>query len=496
MLSASNTELQTAVIFLGTFISLFIYWKSLPPKNYPPGPKPWPLVGNLPNLVSFSKNILQVFKTLSNKYGPIIGLRLGSQQAIVLNGVDAIKDAFLKNPDAFSTRPSFIYLIRSIVWRKGQARGVIWANGTKWKEIRRFTLQSLRDFGVGKRSIEEKIQEESECLCNEIAKYNGKPYDITVITQSSVSNVICSICFGARFEFRDPKFEHLISLIRYNVAIATFVAPVNFFPWLRYFSSQKWVINVKNNILAIEDFVLEQINEHRESFDSSEIRDFVDLYLMKEREGYDDQSVYSTLNLKRVITDLFIAGTETTSTTVRWLLIYMCLSPGYQKRCQSDIDSVIGNSRRPCSADRAGLPFIEAVINETLRIAAVVPLGVPHCTEMDTILSGYNIPKDTLVLANINSAHRDPAYWEEPEEFRPERWLSKDGKFQKRDGLLTFSIGPRTCMGESLARNELFLFFCSIMQRFNVSLPEQFDVNANIGVTFAPKSQNMIFTLR
>ncbi|KAI8513696.1 hypothetical protein Bbelb_080200 [Branchiostoma belcheri] len=136
-----------------------------------------------------------------------------------------------------------------------------------------------------------------------------------------------------------------------------------------------------------------------------------------------------------------------------------------------EIDSVLGQSP-PSYAQRNLLPYTAATIAEVQRIKPIVPLSVPHAASRDTTLNGYNIPQEAIILVNLWSVHMDPELFPEPDSFRPERFLDQDGNFAKHEALIPFSIGHRICLGEQLAKMELFMLFVSLMQRFTFHLPE------------------------
>lgn len=171
-----------------------------------------------------------------------------------------------------------------------------------------------------------------------------------------------------------------------------------------------------------------------------------------------------------VVVDLFIAGAETTSTTLTWLFLYIAMFPEKQEKLHQELDRIVGNSRLPCLADRPDMPYTEAVIHETLRFSTLVPFSLFHNTLKDVEFQGYTIPKDTMIIPNVYEAHFDPIVWGDPENFRPERFLTKDGKFQRHEAMIAFSVGKRVCLGESLARDELFLFTTSLLQKFSVEM--------------------------
>ena len=150
---------------------------------------------------------------------------------------------------------------------------------------------------------------------------------------------------------------------------------------------------------------------------------------------------FPEFNLQKVLMDVFAAGTDTTSVAIRWALVYFLHYPEVQERCYQDIIKVTGASRSPEIGDRAEMTYVEATIMEVLRISEITPLGVIHSTACDVELRGFTIPKDTLIMPNLDSVLFDPDVWDEPEQFRPERFLDGEGRLIRPDEFLPFSVG-------------------------------------------------------
>ncbi|XP_041913253.1 cytochrome P450 2J2-like [Alosa sapidissima] len=186
--------------------------------------------------------------------------------------------------------------------------------------------------------------------------------------------------------------------------------------------------------------------------------------------------------------DLFLAGTETTSTTLQWGLLLLIKYPDVQEKMQAEIDHVVGQSRQPSMADRANMPYTDAVIHEIQRVGNVIPLNGPRKAARNTILGGYFIPKGTALMTNLTSVLFDKSEWETPGEFNPGHFLDSEGKFRRRDAFMPFSAGKQVCLGEQLARMELFLFFVSLFQKFRFSMQEgvKLSLEGDVGITRSP----------
>ncbi|XP_019642654.1 PREDICTED: cytochrome P450 2U1-like [Branchiostoma belcheri] len=475
VVTAAGTYADLPTFLLAVCACLLTYLYLQRPRNLPPGPRGWPLVGNLPMLAK-SDFYPATLTELSKQYGDVMTIWIGHVPSIVLSGYETIKTALVKRAEDFSNRkiPQIIANVRGDGTTKSAAKGVLHAAyGPEWKHQRKFALMTLRDFGVGKRSLEGKISEEANALVQEILSQNGHRFDLKVILQNSVCNIICSIVFGGRFEYGDPDFLRLIRLLNATVekpSVGERLALIN--PVFRHLLLGKRPKGVEM-LLALQEFCKEQIEDHRQTFDPSDIRDFIDAFLLEQQRPQDEtaRENFTDKQLQEVLIDLFMAGTETTATTIRWALLYMMVNPEIQEKVHQEIDSVLGQSP-PSYAQRNLLPYTAATIAEVQRIKPIVPLGVPHAASRDTTLNGYNIPRETMIFVNLWSVHMDPELFPEPDSFRPERFLDQDGNFAKHEALIPFSIGHRICLGEQLAKMELFMLFVSLMQRFTFHLPE------------------------
>ncbi|CAI9592765.1 unnamed protein product [Staurois parvus] len=476
-------DLVTVLLFIVVILFLAtVYNDQKQDKNYPPGPKPLPIIGSLHMVNPMSPQ--KDFMKLSKKYGPVFSIQLGLEKLVVLCGYDTIKDALINHSEEFYERPDGPLFAKTT-----NGNGIVFAHGENWKVMRRFTIATLRDFGMGKKSIENKIREEVICLIQEFRSHKGNPFDNLTIVNTAVANIIVSILLGKRFEYDDPIILKLMRMISENIRTfgSTMVRLYNSYPTLIGLlpgAHQK----IFENFKSTQNFIKEVFTKQKKELDINDQRNFIDAFLAKQQEGNPESTVYfHNDNLTVLVDNLFVAGMETTSTTLQWSLLLMIKYPDIQKKVQNEIDRVIG-SAEPQSEHRRQMPYTDAVIHEIQRFADIIPLNAPHATAKDVTFKGYSIPKGTTVIPLLTSVLRDEAYFEKPDEFYPEHFLDSEGNLKKNEAFIPFSIGKRSCAGENLAKMELFLFFTTLLQNFTFQAPPGVDPDLTpaLGFTSAP----------
>uniref|UniRef100_A0A3Q0S4N2 Cytochrome P450 2K1-like n=1 Tax=Amphilophus citrinellus TaxID=61819 RepID=A0A3Q0S4N2_AMPCI len=470
---SSTSLLGVLTVLLLIFFTFFSSFST----QKPPGPRPLPLLGNLLQL-----DLKRPYNTLlefSKKYGSVFAIYLGPKKVVVLAGYKTVKEALVDYDEVFGEREKIL------------PKWVLWSNGDSWKEMRRFALTNLRDFGMGKRASEDKITEECQYLVEGFKKFKGQAFDTTKPINCAVSNIICSIVYGSRFEYNDPEFTSMLNRLNRNGKIlgSPAIQMDDMFP-----SLFKWTADRKEFCKLTDDSRKQNLgifNQIKETLNPQMCKGFVDAFL----ESGITNSHFHDDNLMLTVMNLFAAGTETTSTTLRWALLFMTKYPKIQDEVQEELRRVIGD-RQVQVADRKNLPFTDAVIHETQRLSSILPAGLPHKTTRDITFHGHFIKKGTTVFPLLTSVLHDPDEWERPHSFYPAHFLDKEKKFVKRDAFIPFSAGRRVCLGEGLARMELFLFFATLMQHFRFTpapgvSEDELDLTPSVGITLSPSPHKL-----
>ncbi|XP_074936410.1 cytochrome P450 2G1-like [Phalacrocorax aristotelis] len=429
----------------------------------PPGPPALPLVGNL--LQISPSHTLQSLLKLSQTYGPVFTVYLGSRRVVVLRGHEAVREALVENGDAFAGRGRM-----PTVEETFRGHGLVFSNGERWRQLRRFSLTVLRDFGMGRKSIEGRIQEEAQILLQELRSTQGQPFDPTYLLSCAVSNIICSIVFGNRFDYRDEEFLELLQMM--NDSFRELSTPWSQFyemaeTFLKYFPGPH--TRIPRLLARMRSFIARRVRRNAETLEPGLPRDFIDCFLLQmEKEKDNPSSEFNMENLELTTLNLFFAGTETVSSTLRYGFLMLMKHPAVQEKVYEEIERVIGCDRPPNIEDRSQMPYTDAVIHEIQRCSDLIPMNVPHLVTRDTFFRGYLIPKDTEVYPLLSSVLHDPSAYKHPETFDPTNFLDENGCFKRNEAFVPFSAGRRVCLGEALARMELFLFLTTILQSFRL----------------------------
>ncbi|XP_069720181.1 steroid 17-alpha-hydroxylase/17,20 lyase isoform X2 [Phaenicophaeus curvirostris] len=280
--------------------------------------------------------------------------------------------------------------------------------GPLWKFQRKLVHAALSMFGEGSLALERIICREAASLCETLSAAQDTALDMAPELTRAVTNVVCSLCFNSSYQRGDPEFE---AMLEYSQGIVDTVAKeslVDIFPWLQIFPNKD--LALLKRCLKVRDQLLQQkFSEHK-----------------------------------------------------------------VQRKIQEEMDQKIGLSRHPHLSDRPLLPYLEATISEVLRIRPVSPLLIPHVSLADTSIGEYSIPKGARVVINLWSVHHDEKEWDKPEEFNPGRFLDERGQHihSPSPSYLPFGAGIRVCLGEVLAKMELFLFLAWVLQRFTLESPQ------------------------
>ncbi|PAV86288.1 hypothetical protein WR25_10689 [Diploscapter pachys] len=439
--------------------------------KYPKGPTPLPLAGNL---LTFPKDaysrLHEVLSELSDKYGPVYTIFL-PRPYVIITDFHLIKEALATKGDDFVGRsglfPDRINMLDS-------------TNGG--------VLISMED-----------------CLHHLDSLYaKSDQIDMRWPIQLFVGNVINQTLFGYHYPY--DKCERFVQFVEaFNNQIACIrdsklILLAQQYPWIRYIPYIGWkaVRRLEGTSRPMMKHVEEDVQQSLKSYDpNSEPECFIHAYQKMIDKGVAEE--INNQQMKMVAIDFFVAGMETTSTTLRWAMLFMADNQQAQDKVRKEIHEVFGTDRQPNFKERANMPYTNATIQEIQRLCNLVAQNVIHRTTKDTSVGKYFIPNDTLIMAHLSHVLWHSPVYKDPKKFMPERFLMEDGVTPNMTAVeqcIPFSIGKRICAGEGLARLELFIGLVSILQRYKIEpLPgKKVDTEPIFSAILIPKQQKLKLT--
>ena len=429
-----------------------------------PGPKPAPLIGNILELDT--KRPYITIEKWRKEHGEVFKFRLLGSTIVVLASYEAIYEALVKRKNDFAGRPKLFRF--GFLSNNYQDLGFDSPN-PKWTQLRKSLTKYMKMYDTGLHRLENITNEVIKGLVQEIKDLNGSAFDPRDHIYNSVTNIMFVLLIGKKFSRDSLEFNMFKTTEQLGIYVSAPVGKgteLDVFPWLRYLGSSSYETIKKFN--SYRDIFYNKLVDHVFGDDTNEASESS---LLKHLKGHEGE--LGEARVRNGLGEILLAGTTTTTITFTILLNILLQNPTIQKRIQDEIDSVIGDQRQPELRDKDQMPYSRATIFEALRYSSILPLGLPHCTTADTHIGGVSIPKNTQVLMSLWSLHSREEYWDSPGEFKPERFLDDEGDLVPADHinrkrLLPFGAGARVCIGETMARNRLFLMLTNVLQNFDL----------------------------
>ncbi|XP_038061892.1 steroid 17-alpha-hydroxylase/17,20 lyase-like isoform X2 [Patiria miniata] len=443
--------------------------------NFPGGPHRVPLLGNIPILTGTDKPYVACTE-LAKKHGDIYSLKLGDDWFLVLNSTELIRAAFVDMAEEFAGRPS---LFSTEKLTEGY-KDISFTDYTpEWRHHRRLFSKSLKSFTGGTR-LESIVHERLGALEEYLDARLGQEINATYIIDLAVLGILTRLSFGYE---NDDIHEQMMRLIPGDVATLVIGKrmAVDAFHWMKHFSNKekKFIKAVSNEFNGL---INAEVQRHKETYDPSNIRDMIDELIKSQQEARDngdtDLDFFSDTHISQTIANVLVGGGIGTGQSSYWALACMTENPHLQEKVSEVVEGAVGHDRMPALSDRSAIRYVEALVMEALRYASAAPIGVPRTTTRDVNFRGYRIPKGTPVLYNMYAVHFDEKNFEEPFEFKPERFLKEDGSIQHSQSYLPFNIGHRQCLGKTQGEVICFLVYSWLFHRYTFTkVPEHQDEN-------------------
>ncbi|XP_024359127.1 flavonoid 3'-monooxygenase [Physcomitrium patens] len=449
-------------------------------KKLPPGPWPWPVVGNLAVLAGLPHRNLQ---NLAAKYGGLMYLQLGQVPCLVVSTAAAAKELFRTHDVIFSYRPK--RLDHEIISGKSYKSLTSAPYGPYWRQIRRICNTELFSPAIHASHVSVRSEEIHSMMKVLLAESRTeKAIDLkswlTGVTANNMTRMLINKRFfgtGVSDQQEKKDFEEIFDHI--FAAAGTFFIS-DFIPKLRFVEMLQGKIA---KLTAFRKFLhsvigkIFEVEKHRQRAlergnDPIYVPDFVDVLLntpLDNGERLTDREIIS------ILSSMIGAGTDTTATTVVWAMSELMVNPKIRKQAQEELDAVVGDSRLVEESDIPNLPFLRTIVKETFRLHAPVPLSLPRCSEQPCEVAGSQFPANTRLILNVFAIHRDPIVYENPDSFQPSRFVDHPevDHMSGKDfyGLIPFGAGRRMCPGYHLGNVMVSLMLAHLLHSFDWRLP-------------------------
>ncbi|BFG25761.1 hypothetical protein CerSpe_120340 [Prunus speciosa] len=456
------------LLLLSAYILFSLTRSSSSGKNYklPPSPPTLPLIGNLHQLGKFPHRSL---RDLSKKYGDIMLMHFGKLPTLVVSSAELAKD-MMKNQDiGFSGRPQTT--AATILFFDGY--NVAFAPyGEYWRKARKVVVLELLSLKRVQQFQYARVEECAE-LVSKIRKAsastNGDPINLGPLLVSTSNNIICRCVLGQKFEDKEDNwFEKVIKELMVQMMTFSFG---DFYPSLKWVDRARgYIARLKSIRREFDGFYDKLIDEHKAAQKDGKPRkkDIVDLLLDLEKDG----SLDFEFNVKALMQDMFVGGSDTSWTSMLWLMSELSQNPRVMKKVQEEVRRVAGKRGYVDESDIKEMKYLSCVITENLRLHPPAPLLLPRETTADVKLGGYDIPAKTQVFVNAFAIQTDPRVWDKPEEFRPERFEENSiGLVGQEFDLLPFGGGRRVCPGLAFAVASAEYVLANLLFWFDWKLP-------------------------
>ncbi|XP_030518619.2 cytochrome P450 71AU50-like [Rhodamnia argentea] len=475
-----------------------LLWNTQSKKKLPPGPRGFPILGNL---LLLGQNPHHNLHKLAQKYGPLMYLRLGVVPAIVVSSPE-MAEQFLKTHDlVFASRP----INEASKHISYEQRNLAFAPyGPYWRNIRKMcTLELLSNAKIN--SFKSMRREEVGLLVNSLkdASLGHMAIDLSAMISSLSANMSCRMVFGKKYMYKEFDERGFRAVIQETTVLTGTPNIGDFVPYLAPFDLQGLTKRMKAVSRTFDGFFEKIIDEHMESKkEEGETKDFVDVMLgimgLNEGEYHIDRP-----HVKAIILDMLVGSMDTSATAIEWAMAELIKHPSAMKKLQQELEKAVGLNRAVEESDTYGLDYLDMVIKETLRFHPVAPLLVPHEATEDCTVSGFHIPNKSRIIVNVWSIGRDPKVWttHDPEEFVPERFLGSSMDVKGRDfQLLPFGAGRRGCPGLQLGLTVVRFMLAQLVHCFNWELPvdmspSELDMTEEFGLT-TPRAKHLVVTPR
>lgn len=459
------------------FLVIFIIYsvkKSIRPRDFPPGPPCFGVLGSLPYLDV--RNLTRSFSKLTAKHGDVFSIFIGTKPVVVLNTPEVIKEAFMR-PE-FSGRPGNF---SGTFFQKGRT-GITTTEGAHWKSQRTFLKEYIdKVTSTSTQGFQDLMMDEVNDLKTDLNKKLNEPMAVSYKLNVCIINILWNLTCGRRLHSQQQEFQTVYECVDKITQFMGRATIFSFLPILTKVLPESITKMEKGRYYRnrFHEVSEKWIREHRQDYRGNRTGDLQDTYLEMVNKG---EMFFTEQGLAAMLRELFIIGSESESVMLRWSVRILSCNPHVQDKVGEELDRVVGKGVEVTWETKKDLPYTMAVIKEIQRFADIAPTALMHKTVCDTSLRGFNLPANTLIMANISGCHRSTKHWAKPEQFYPEHFLEDGNLIEDKVGFMPYGVGERVCPGLELANMEMFLILTNIMASYRLCLVEGDD--GSIGTQF------------
>ncbi|KAG5007193.1 hypothetical protein AAZX31_09G129700 [Glycine max] len=444
---------------------------AIPKKTTPPSPPKLPIIGNLHQLGTLTHRTLQ---SLAQTYGPLMLLHFGKMPVLVVSTAEAAREVMKTHDLVFSNRPHRKMFDILLYGSKDVASSPY---GNYWRQIRSICVlhllsaKKVQSFGAVREEEISIMMEKIRQCCSSLM-----PVNLSDLFSTLSNDIVCRVALGRRYSgeggsnLREPMNE-MMELLGSSVI-------GDFIPWLEWLGRVNGICGRAERVFKqLDEFFDEVVDEHvnkrdhDDDVDGEAQNDFVDILLSIQRTNAVGFEIDRT-TIKALILDMFVAGTETTTSILGWVVTELLRHPIVMQKLQAEVRNVVGDRTPITEEDLSSMHYLKAVIKETFRLHPPVPLLLPRESMQDTKVMGYDIGTGTQIIVNAWAIARDPSYWDQPEDFQPERFLNSSIDVKGHDfQLIPFGAGRRSCPGLIFSMAMIEKLLANLVHKFNWKIP-------------------------
>ncbi|URE45598.1 cytochrome P450 [Musa troglodytarum] len=439
-------------------------------KNLPPSPRSFPIIGHLHLIAKLPTH--RALAAIAAARGPVVLLRLGSRPVLLVSSAPAAEECFTAHDVAFANRPNLLvpqmlgFVCTTMGWTP---------HGPHWRDLRRIYAVHLLSSAALRSSSDSRtraVRSLAKALFLEPGDSEPDgPRRVEMKTKfyNLAYDVMMRMVATALKEGSAEERQRFREIVQKTSAVSGAANVTEFFPALRrlgWRGTERKLARLQRSRDALIGELIERHRVRRRQSGSNGDKGratVIDVMLSLQES---DPGTYTDVTIRGLIAEILAAGTDTSAVTMEWAMCLLLIHPEVLHAARAELDAKIGQGRMVEEEDIPNLAYLNCIINETLRLYPAVPLLVPHESSQDCTVGGYDVPRGTMLLANAWAIHRDPNTWDQPEEFKPERFQCEGGKEEAGLRMLPFGSGRRRCPGEGLAMRVIALALATLIHCF------------------------------